>query len=136
MSKPNENQPRAVNLPAEIEIRRALSVEFDLLLRSIEDGGLSATSPADLDSLVVLLAETIESRKSIEKQEKLLKGEVRRHFPEGSQLLDCPSAVAIVDSRSRTDLDRAAILRDFGQGFFDKYGKVTSYETLTAKVKR
>lgn len=135
MSKPKENQPRAINLPAEIEIRRALSAEFEILLRSIESGGLSVTSPEDLDSLVVILAETIESRKSIEKQEKLLKGEVRRHFAEGSELLDCPSAMAILDHRSRTDLDRAAILRDFGQGFFDKYGKVTSYETLTAKVK-
>lgn len=128
--------PKVLNLPAEIEIRHEISRAFDELLESMEAGDLKVLASSDLDGVVTLLAETIESRKSLEKQEKLLKAEVRRHFPAGSELLDCPSAVAIIDSRSRTDLDRAAILRDFGQGFFDKYGKVTEYETLTAKVKR
>lgn len=124
-----------LNLTAEIETRRALSVEFDSLLESIASGGLSVASPDDLNSLVLLLAEVIEARKSAEKQEKTLKAEVRRHFPEGSEVLDCASAVAIVSQRSRTDLDRAAIERDFGQGFFDKYARQTDYETLTVKVK-
>lgn len=128
--------PKVLNLPAEIEIRHEISRAFDELLESMEAGDLKVLASSDLDGVVTLLAETIESRKSLEKQEKLLKAEVRSHFPVGAEVLDCPSAMAILDHRSRTDLDRAAILRDFGQGFFDKYGKVTEYETLTAKVKR
>jgi len=133
--KPAENTQGVVNLSAEIETRRALSVEFDLLLRSIENGGISVSSPADLNALVLLLAEVIETRKSAEKQEKALKDEVKRHFPEGGQILDCTSAIVLLDVRPRVNLDSEAIRKDFGQSFFDKYGKVTNPVYMTVKVK-
>lgn len=131
-----EKTPGAINLISEIEIRRRVSAEFDTLLSEIERGGLSVVGPSNLDALLVLLSETIEARKSAERQEKVLKAEVRRHFAPQAQVLETESAVAILDARQRTDLDRDAIRTDFGQGFFDKYGKTTNYETLTVKEKK
>ncbi len=130
-----ENQAKQIDLSAELELRKRLNAEYDVLARALTESPLSVATPGDVEALALLLLETIESRKSIEKQEKQLKTELKRHFPEGAGILLAGSVVAILDLITRTDVDRELIERELGPTFLEKYSKKTQYEKLTLKKK-
>lgn len=121
----------AINLNEEIELRARLRVEFERLSTK----GLSPIGAQDLNALAELLHQVIETRKQAEKQEKELKAELRRHFLEGSEILDCGPLMAFVDRRTRTDLDRKALTEAFGADALAPFVRSTNYETLTLKKK-
>ncbi len=126
---------KKIDLNQEIELRKRINEQYDSLARALTVGGLSVIDSADVEALALLLWETTESRKSAEKHEKALKAELKRHFAPGTVVLDLTSVIAMIDKRGRTDLDKDALLRDFGQDFLDKYAKRTEYEMLTVKKK-
>jgi len=121
----------ALNLTAEIEIRRAIGEKFDSLLEVLK-GGLTAQSAEDLDALAQLLLEVIEVRKRAEAEEKALKDELRRHFGE-SDVLTLASCVCLRDRRSRSSLDKEQMIADLGAALVGKYEKRTEYEVLSVK---
>lgn len=126
---------KQIDLTIEIELRKRLNEQYDALARALTESPLSVVTPGDVEALALLLLETIESRKSIEKQEKQLKSELRRHFPDGADILIAGSVVAIIDRITRTDLDRELMTRELGPEFIARYAKKTEYEKLTLKKK-
>jgi hypothetical protein len=125
----------SIDLTEELRHQTEFNRVLTQRLEEMFGAGLSPASPEDTNALVLLLVETIEARKCAEKQEKMLKAEVRRCVPEGAKLLDLSASLVLIDTRERCDLDREAIIRDFGQSFIEKYGKRTTYEVMTARAK-
>lgn len=135
MSDSNVKTKETINLKSELDLCERLRREFTILLASLSGLGVHATTKEDLDALSHLLFETTEARKILEKQEKELKAELKRHFAQGEAVLDCGPLIALLDLRIRTDLDREVLLKDFGPEFIERYSKKTAYETLTLKKK-
>lgn len=82
--------------------------------------------------LVTSLALVIERRKSIEKEEKALKDQVKEIMGD-SAVLEAGNYCVMISTRNRKDLDKDAIMHDFGFEFFKKYEKLSSYEVLEVK---
>lgn len=120
----------AVDLKTELELRARLQKEFDRLHTS----GFAVGRREDLEALAELLNHAIETRKQAEKQEKELKAELRRHFT-GQDVLDCGTLIAIIDRRTRKDLNRETLTAALGSDFLAGHTKTTNYETLTLKRK-
>jgi len=133
--KPTANPLGAVNLSQEIEFRRALSAEFELFMKNLDGGSLRVTTHEDLNALALLLLETIEARKSAEREESRLKSEMRKYFQTPVGVLDLRDVVIFKDTRTRKDLDKEALTRDFGSEALEPYFKSSTYDTLTVKRK-
>lgn len=129
-----EKPQGVVNLAQEIEIRSRLTEQFGSFLAGLERG-LSADSAQDLTALAELLLETTEQRKVLEKQERLLKDELRRHFSPDASVLDLGSLLILRDKRGRTDVDREGLVRDCGTDFLARYLKRTEFEVLSVRKK-
>jgi hypothetical protein len=127
-----ENVP-TVDLTKERETRTRLRAEFERLLSDLSAGGLSAHSPEDLNALAELLFGVTEQRKRLEREEKALKEELRRHFPKFSSALVLDGFIAVLDQRVRTDLDRTRLTEELGIEFVSRFTRTTEYETLVVK---
>lgn len=91
------------------------------------------TKSKDTVELVKMLASVIEVRKEAEKREKILKAQVKELM--GSELvLTAGNHVVVIESRTRTDLDKDAIMHDMGQAFFTKYSTKSSYDIMSVKL--
>lgn len=122
-----------IELTEELETRRRLNKVYDSFLKDLSNGGLSIESPSDLEALALLFLEVTEERKKAEKQEKILKEELKRHFPEGTQALPCGSCLLIRDSRTRSGFNKESFIRDFGTEAYGKYETQTTYEIFSVK---
>lgn len=83
-------------------------------------------------ALVAELAHINESRKALEKQEKGIKDEIKS-FMGSESLLEAGNYCVLLEQRTRSDLNKDALLHDLGREFIDKYSKKTSYEILSIK---
>jgi len=120
-----------INLTEELELRARLRSEFDRLAQQ----ELGIVNPEDIEALAQLLAETIEQRKVIEKNEAQLKTAIKKHIPAGG-VLDARSVIVLLDSVTRRDLDKEKLKADFGADLIERqYTKESSYEKLTVKRK-
>lgn len=125
---------RPIDIETEIKVMKGLAETLDAVMHKL-GGGLTVTDSADLNALALLLVEVNEQRKSLEKQEKALKAEVKRHFADGSKILDLADVLVILDSSKTSSLDRDALVRDFGVDVIEKYTKTTHYDKVLVKVK-
>lgn len=91
------------------------------------------TQSATTLKLVAKLAEIIETRKVAEKAEKQLKTEIKAIMGEDATL-EAGEWMVLIETRNRSDLDKAAIAHDMGDEFISKYSKRTEYEMLTVKA--
>lgn len=129
-----KTESKPIVLSEEIVVRSRLKTEFERLLSDLSSGGLSVTGPQDLNALAELLFGVVEERKRLEKEEKALKAEIKRHFPSGIDLLPLEGFMVFIERSSRSYLDRERILAEIGQTFIDKFSYATDIESL--KVKR
>lgn len=83
--------------------------------------------------LVAHLARVIDVRKSLEKQEKDLKEQVKALMGD-AMVLEAGDFSVVISQRNRRDLDKDAIAHDMGQDFVAKYTKVTTYDTMEIKA--
>lgn len=75
------------------------------------------------------LAQIIEQRKALEKQEKEFKAAIRQIMGENA-VLEAGDFCVNVKSCSRPGLDSDAIMHDLGKEFFDLYNKLITYDTM------
>jgi len=116
----------------EFELRRKVSAELESFLRGL-GGGLTADTPKDLEALAELLLSVTEERKRLERDERLLKDELRRHFAEDSMVLMLGGLLVLREPRTRSDLDRKALTLALGADVVERYLRKTSYEIMTVK---
>lgn len=82
--------------------------------------------------LVSKLNEVIEARRVVEKHEKELKEQIKLIM--GSEaLLEAGSLMVLLESRSRSDLDKKALTQDLGEDVVLKYTKTTTYSMMSIK---
>lgn len=82
--------------------------------------------------LVDQLAELIETRKTAEKLEKELKAQIKAIMGDDATL-EAGDWMVLIETRNRSDLDKASIAHDHGVEFVNKYSKRTEYEILSVK---
>lgn len=128
-----KNHLGTINLEAEIEIRRRLSETFDRVVEVFTH--ISGEDRNEINAAALLLLEVREQLSKLRKQEEALKAELRRFFPIGSEILDLPSALVLIQPSSRTDLDKPRLLTEYGQSFIEVYSKTTEFEKLSVKRK-
>lgn len=90
------------------------------------------TTKASIINMVSQLASIIELRKAQEKAEKEIKTALK-DFMGNEAVLDAGYFCVVIESRSRTDLDRKALTIELGTEFLEKFTKSTTYEILTVK---
>ena len=124
-------------IETEIEIRRRASGAFDQIIESLSSSlALKPTVKQrrdSLDALAVLLDETRAEIKALQKQEEAIKTELKLRM--SGNILDLPSALVLLDSVTRSGLDRDALLADQGVEFVARYTKMTTYDKLSVKRK-
>lgn len=91
------------------------------------------TKSASKIALINELNLIIEQRKANEKREKMIKDELRQIMGDDLTLV-CEQFVVIRSNRSRKDLDKAAIVQDYGLDFIEKYSKTSTYEIMEVKT--
>ena len=90
------------------------------------------TQAQDKLEVVAQLANVIEMRKQLEKQEKTLKDQVKA-WMENEAFLEAGQFFVTMDIRNRSDLDKDALQHDMGHEFVLKYTKVSSYSVMSVK---
>lgn len=128
----NEAKQSITSLTEEINQRRELTETFNKFLGAFEDR-LHAATEKDLDAIAGLFYSLREQRKSIEKQEETLKEELKRYFGEARNVLYCGDYIVIKESRERTDLDKAAMVKECGTDFIARFLKKTEFDVLSVK---
>lgn len=123
-----------VNLEMEIEIRRRAGEAFDQIIESLSRG-ISPEAKGDLDSLAILLQDTRDQIKLLQKQEEQIKFELKKCFPVGARTLDLPTSLVLLKPCSRSGLDKDKLTDEMGAQFVLKYTKTTEYEKLSVERK-
>lgn len=90
------------------------------------------TTKSGIIDMVKQLNQVIEVRKANEKIEKELKAVLKEYMGEDATLEAGPYMV-LVESRSRNDLDKNALIEAFGLEIITKYSKTSTYDILTIK---
>jgi hypothetical protein len=123
-----------VNLEMEIEIRRRAGEAFDQIIELLSRD-LKPEARGDIDSLAILLQDTRDQIKLLQKQEEQIKFELKKCFPVGARTLDLPTSLVLLESCMRSGLDKDKLLDEMGVPFVLKYTKTTEYEKLSVKRK-
>ena len=79
--------------------------------------------------LVLALHQAIEARKDLERTEKALKEQVRAIMGDETTLVAGDVVIALAE-RTRLDLNKDAIMHDFGHEFFAKYEVKSTYTIM------
>jgi len=90
------------------------------------------TSSSMKIQLVARLNEVIEMRRALEKEEAVLKSEIKGMMKEVS-VLEAGDLMVLLSQRTRKDLDKQMLAHDFGAEFFNKYERASTYQILEIK---
>ncbi len=127
------NLPRVFDLGPEIRLRARINQEFDEFLRQLGEGGnLLNSTPNDI---ALLLIEVRETLKRLVAEEAILKTELKKHFSVGAKDLDLTNAIAFLEVRSRSDLDRKGLTTELGIELIERFTKHSTYDVLSVKRK-
>lgn len=90
------------------------------------------TTKAGIIDMVAQLANIIEVRKAQEKVEKEIKA-VLKDFMGDDAILEAGGYMVLIEARTRTDLDKKALLAEVGQEIITKCSKTLEYEIMSVK---
>lgn len=93
---------------------------------------MKKTRDKEMIKLAKELYEAIQARKAAELVENLLKLQVKNLIG-SDNLLIAGHYFVTVEQRTRTDLDRDAIMHDMGHEFFIKYHVKRTYEIISVR---
>lgn len=90
------------------------------------------TSSSMKIQLVARLNEVIEMRRALEKEEAVLKSEIKGMMKDVN-VMEAGHFMVLLSERTRKDLDKQMLAHDFGAEFFNKYERPTTYQILEIK---
>lgn len=126
------NNAKVLNLREECELRAKLRESLTRTLSELTAAALAPAGESDLPDLTRLLFDTIEERKRLEEEERALK-EVIRGLSRDRSVTIQGDYVLIRETRTRSDLDREKIKREFGESVYEQLLRNTEYEVMSVK---